>query len=133
MPSKLPRIVAYLDPALRERLARALAKLNADSGANLSEGQLVQMAVKYYLDYLDKTTGDFKAITYPEFKDSPLALVGEDKNPDDVAAGLANLSSGVKAQRKLDALKTDGASLVAKHLKRMEQYPSIPAPKGKKQ
>ncbi len=128
MPSKLPRIVAYLEPALRARLAGALAKLNADSGANLSEGQLVQMAVKYYLDYLDKTTGDFKAITYPEFQDSPLALVGEDKAPEQ-SAGLVKIRDDVHAERKLDALKTDGASLVAKHLKNKAEYPAL---KGKK-
>lgn len=84
MASKNLRLVTRTTPEFRARFEKALALVRAQSGAEISEAQLVQMGVKAYIDYLDRHPGKYsvRLETYPEHKDSVAFKAAEDPPPD---------------------------------------------------
>lgn len=91
MPSKLHRLVARVTPEFRSEFKAELGKLNRQLHSNISEAQLVQMAVKFYFEHIEKngiTIGGGKTVPFPgtPLPPEPGGMVAEDPAPYGVPA-----------------------------------------------
>lgn len=109
MPSDNPRLVTRVTPEFRREFLAALDKLNASTGAGLSEAQLVQMSVKFFLQQIEKngiTIGGSKTVPFPGTQPppAPVGMVAEDPAPYGVPAP-AHLQNPVQPGRRGGAAK----------------------------